>query len=1735
MAHPRPFARHAEGLRARLSERIPALLSGALLAGFLTGVVPAIPVLDAAAPAAATNASTSCLNSSNYDYGPVTVTPLHGKAFYTDLRNGFDATYVGYRIENDSNSNAIKDLWLEIGNFRTAAGGSSVMSLANPADAYQPIGDLAAGGSKVIYVLLKATAVSETEQRHDIRIHQGYPNGTTSLHEADALCYFGFTKVFRTLAASANKVTSVSVNTTSPRLGGTVVATVNGRTGVGGAGSAPDFSVMWLSGASQSTWPTRALRLESTAITVRGKSGNTTFSGTNVLLVTDINNRNKFTSGTTYTATFTYRVLGSTTSAPEVRPVAHIASGTQMKHTGSYPTAAVTIATNQIANSISVGKTVVGSISKSGSVFPVTYRVTVTDSVTASTVDQIVDDVPAGAVFVAGSAQIVDATRTSATTIANPVNIGTSGDPKYVFAGPFTLRGSAAPYTATLEYRVNLPAPASGSTTYLNTAYALVGSTLVGRSDLKVAAAAVVATNTTATADTTTVEADKPKQPQVIDFPQPGDLGVGSVGQLSAVASSSLQVTYTSTTTSICTVSGDQVIAVATGACIIQASQPGDANWDLATAVTRTLQVLAGQVITFNPSSPMAINETQSVVAESNSTLQVTLTVLSIGVCTVDGGTSSSQPSPFVITAVTQGQCVIVASRESGTVGSVTFGRAMDVERTINIGTSQYIDFPAIANQANSVTTVNISAASKATSNNANTSLPVSFTSQTPGVCTVTDDPTTTAKTSYVGTVTKVADGICTITASQDGLDISDNQSIYAPATDVTRSFRLGTNVPTVVVVPSVNEIPSGGTFTAVVTVTRPASGTAAMTGQITLYANGSRVASSASQLGTLVPAGDGVTGSVTLTLGASVIPTGADNGLIILSATYNGTAYPLSSTTQDVEVHVLAPGRPGAVTGNVSAVESTTATLAGSMTPNDPTSAATAGIRIGTVNPPMDTITVTQNGTGTGPASLPVSGPVTGLVPATLYFYQVTATRGDYTDVGDVKSFVTKPGAVTPRTPTIGSTQIQVPFDTVTSGPGVTIQYTLACTDTATPAVTSSVTGANSPLTLSGLLPQMSYSCFIFAASSATGAQGGGAGETTTVLGSGASGAALATGQAKSPRTAGVTVSRDLQTFSESATVTFLETATLRVTGTTSGNPSPLDADTDGLKYGTRVSGPCSLSGLVVVPTGVGTCIISGGIGEGETYTAVLSTAPETVTVNINRAPRGISILPSSFSQSYTTWGQTPPTLISEATHEDLIGTKTYVLAPGSTGCTVDTVTAAVTFTGAGTCRVSVSITVGTNFESATSAAISFEIGRKDHTITMPTTGGGAVGDPDRVLPTGTSETQTVTYTTSDPAVCTIVGTAPNFSVRLVGPGTCTVTASSPQSIDYNAATGTLTWTFPVTGGSGGSNPGNNNPGNNNGGGNSGGGGTPPVTPPTPPTPPGPAPIQNPTPVPPRPNDVTADKKVEVEGPAKQVIDLPNTTPATPVRVLETVQAALSQRLIVTPSNGDLSVTPVNGWTGRTVVPVIKVLDNKEVEVLVEVTVNPAAPAQGTFTPRRLDRTTLTWQPSPSQVVRYEVNLDGERVCVVLTNSCVVDDIVGPKSVIEVTAIGNDNTQSRAVVPTYRPERPIPALVVNFAEDSSVLTRTAQRQIRNIARIIEREGFTSLQVFGHTDSQGGQRNAAPLSRARAEVTRAFLQRLLPNVRFRVIAGFGLDRPVASNASERGRAANRRAELEVVR
>jgi len=258
---------------------------------------------------------------------------------------------------------------------------------------------------------------------------------------------------------------------------------------------------------------------------------------------------------------------------------------------------------------------------------------------------------------------------------------------------------------------------------------------------------------------------------QTINFPlqAPQHFSAGGTFAISplATATSNLLVGYASRTPSVCTVSGTTVTIVAAGTCTVAANQPGNAGFTPATEVTQdiTIMSLGDQVIDF----PAQLDQSYlpggsfsiSPEATASSGLPVTYASTTPAVCTISGS---------IVSFVSTGTCIITADQ----AGDSMFNPAPQVSQSITIVAAilndQTINFPMQGNQvykANGSFSINPEAT-------ASSGLPVSYSSQTPAVCSVSGK-----------IITMVALGNCNIAADQAG------NASFSPAPQMVQSIAI--------------------------------------------------------------------------------------------------------------------------------------------------------------------------------------------------------------------------------------------------------------------------------------------------------------------------------------------------------------------------------------------------------------------------------------------------------------------------------------------------------------------------------------------------------------------------------------------------------------------------------------------------------------------------------------------------------------------------------------------------------------------------------------------------------------------------------------------------------------------------------------------------------------------------------------------------------------------------------
>ena len=482
----------AVNLRGRFKKALSLLATATLLAGLVQGLTLATPVLPASSANAATNPTCTSTMTAQSQF---TVSPSHGQVFYIDsgVTPKNDAAYAAYRLTSASTS--ARTVWVSLENF---SGGK--VNLANPADQYQQI-TVPASGSATVFFLLKATGSSLTAQSHTVKIYDKRPDliGASSL----LTCDFSFVKVAETIKASSNKIDGGITGALSPAtavLGGTYTVTISSgsgsnttQTGKVGSGSAPDYLAFWASPAAFSNWPTRALRLESTSITIENSNGTSCLTVANQLLINQaMDTSNCFgNNSANWHATYTFRIIGPGPSALAPQPVAIISSGTQYKH--SPYVAAANNTTVDLSGVVSANGNATISldsrvVSSTASQTTVEYTATIRTNASSSVrIDEMVATNQSGMTYVTGSSRqgVAAASMTAASDPTYMAADASLTPPPYHYVGPFSVDYRT---NYLITYRFTVPCTAT-QTTYSANVVAYIGDVMIGSGQNSIAAA----------------------------------------------------------------------------------------------------------------------------------------------------------------------------------------------------------------------------------------------------------------------------------------------------------------------------------------------------------------------------------------------------------------------------------------------------------------------------------------------------------------------------------------------------------------------------------------------------------------------------------------------------------------------------------------------------------------------------------------------------------------------------------------------------------------------------------------------------------------------------------------------------------------------------------------------------------------------------------------------------------------------------------------------------------------------------------------------------------------------------------------------------------------------------------------------------------------------------------------------------------------------------------------------
>jgi DNA-binding beta-propeller fold protein YncE len=231
---------------------------------------------------------------------------------------------------------------------------------------------------------------------------------------------------------------------------------------------------------------------------------------------------------------------------------------------------------------------------------------------------------------------------------------------------------------------------------------------------------------------------------------------------VSATAMSGLPVSFASTTSVVCTVSGATVTLVSVGQCTIQATQVGDATYAPATPVNRSFTVTQGsQTITFGGLSSQVLGAASfTISATATSGLSVSFASITSAMCTVSSAT---------VTLVAVGTCTIQATQG----GNANYAAATPVNQSFRVIALQSIAVaPGNPSLANGLTLQFTATGTYTDASTRDITNSVTWTSLKPAVATI----------ATAGLATAVGQGTATIRAASGGISGSTILTVIAPA-----------------------------------------------------------------------------------------------------------------------------------------------------------------------------------------------------------------------------------------------------------------------------------------------------------------------------------------------------------------------------------------------------------------------------------------------------------------------------------------------------------------------------------------------------------------------------------------------------------------------------------------------------------------------------------------------------------------------------------------------------------------------------------------------------------------------------------------------------------------------------------------------------------------------------------------------------------------------------------------
>lgn len=154
-----------------------------------------------------------------------------------------------------------------------------------------------------------------------------------------------------------------------------------------------------------------------------------------------------------------------------------------------------------------------------------------------------------------------------------------------------------------------------------------------------------------------------------------------------------------------------------------------------------------------------------------------------------------------------------------------------------------------------------------------------------------------------------------------------------------------------------------------------------------------------------------------------------------------------------------------------------------------------------------------------------------------------------------------------------------------------------------------------------------------------------------------------------------------------------------------------------------------------------------------------------------------------------------------------------------------------------------------------------------------------------------------------------------------------------------------------------------------------------------------------------------------------------------------------------------------------------------------------------------------------------------------------------GDSLVVQIKGLGDDQEYRKLFIPPakgiydnaqfkieYEPAKTFVIKGLNFETGTATIKKSSYGILDELIEALKLKSTLEIEIAGHTDNVGDDASNLKLSKARADAVKKYLVDKGKIAASRIIAnGYGEALPVATNATEEGKAKNRRTEVLVVK